>query len=158
MNDLVLTDFYEIHNSKDGKTINFTIDSKVKKFKTVRDVAIEAYKHSQELFSSAKYLNSTSKQEIEAIRRTKAKSLEDAFVEQFEKELIEYLNARKEIRDAYIQSALPSAFRAKFIPAKFSPSSALNEIDKMFVENIVYNVEQDSIYSGSSDWYACRSH
>lgn len=153
MNNLVLTDFYEIHNSKDGKTINFTIDSKVKKFKTVRDAAVEAYKHSQELFDSEKYLNSTSKQEIEAIRRTKSKSLEDAFVEQFEKELIEYLNVRKEIRDDYIQSALPSAFRAKFIPAKFSPSSALNEIDKMFVENIVYNVEQDSIYSVSNDSY-----
>lgn len=141
----ILTNFFEIHNSNNGKSISIIIDSKKKQCKTISDVAKLAYSKSQEIFTDAKYNESDSKKEIDKLR-VQGYTLEQAFCKQFEVELAQFLDKKKALRDNYIQSSLPSAFNAKFIPAAFKPASFINEVDEQFLQNIYYNSVQDSIY------------
>lgn len=141
----VLTNYFEIHNSNNGKSINIVIEDKKKSCKTLTDVAKLAYSKSQVIFSDDKYNNSDSKKVIDTLR-TQGYTLEQAFCTQFETELAEYLNAKKALRDDYIRSTLPNAFNSKFIPASFKPATFTNERDEQFLQNIYYNSEQDSIY------------
>lgn len=141
----ILTNYFDICNSNNGKSINIIIDSKKKQCKTLSDVAKLAYSKSQAIFVDVKYTESDSKKEIDKLRG-QGYTLEQAFCKQFEVELAQFLDKKKALRDNYIQSSLPSAFNAKFIPAAFKPASFINSVDEQFLQNIYYNSVQDSIY------------
>ena len=149
----ILTNYFEIRNSNDGKYIQLQVDGKFKKYKTLSDVAEAAYKESQKVFADASYAESDSKKEIDKLCREQNYSLQQAFCAQFEKELAQYLTHKKEARDKYIQNALPSAFNAKFIPASFKPASFCNSVDLSFINSVVYCVEQDALYYTSNNSY-----
>ena len=149
----VLTNYFEIRNSNDGKYIQLQVDGKFKKFKTLSDVAEAAFNKSQTIFADDQYLTSDSKKEIDKLRTEQNYSLQQAFCAQFEKELAQYLTHKKEARDNYIQNALPSAFNAKFIPASFKPASFCNSVDLSFINSVVYCVEQDALYYTSNNSY-----
>lgn len=148
----ILTNYFEIRNSNDGKYIQLQVDGKFKKYKTLAEVAKQAYSKSQEIFTDNKYAESDSKKEIDKLR-IQGNTLEQAFCAQFEKELAQYLTHKKEARDNYIQNALPSAFNAKFIPASFKPASFCNTVDVSFINSVVYCVEQDALYYTSNNSY-----
>lgn len=149
----ILTNYFEIRNSNDGKYIQLQVDGRFKKYKTLADVAEAAYKESQKVFADASYAESDSKKEIDKLCREQNYSLQQAFCAQFEKELAQYLTHKKEARDNYIQNALPSAFNAKFIPASFKPASFCNSVDLSFINSVVYCVEQDALYYTSNNSY-----
>lgn len=142
----ILTSYFNIHNSNDGKYINIELDGKKKKCKTLNEVAEIAYSKSQEIFVDVKYANSDSKSAIDKLRTEQSYDLKQAFCAQFVNELSDYIHAKKELRDNYIQNTLPSAFNAKFIAASFKPAGYVNEIDEKFISNIVYSEEQDALY------------
>ena len=149
----VLTNYFEIRNSNDGKYIQLQVDGKFKKYKTFADIAEAAYKESQKVFADASYAESDSKKEIDKLCKEQNYSLQQAFCTQFEKELAQYLTHKKEARDNYIQNSLPSAFNAKFIPASFKPAAFCNSVDLSFINNVVYCVEQDALYYTSDKSY-----
>lgn len=149
----ILTNYFEIRNSNDGKYIQLQVDGKFKKYKTLADVAEAAYKESQKVFADANYAESDSKKEIDKLCREQNYSLQQAFCIQFEKELAQHLAKKKEARDSYIQNALPSAFNAKFIPASFKPASFCNSVDVSFINSVVYCVEQDALYYTTNNSY-----
>lgn len=148
----ILTNYFEIRNSNDGKYIQLRVDDKFKKYKTLAEVAKQAYSKSQEIFTDSNYAESDSKKEIDKLR-AQGNTLEQAFCIQFEKELAQHLAKKKEARDSYIQNALPSAFNAKFIPASFKPASFCNSVDASFINSVVYCVEQDALYYTTNNSY-----
>ena len=74
----VLTNYFEIRNSNDGKYIQLQIDGKFKKFKTLSDVAEAAFNKSQTIFADEQYLTSDSKKEIDKLRTEQNYSLQQA--------------------------------------------------------------------------------